>query len=67
MVLATALRTLGTAVALSADMSTMKAHKAATRFLQNLLPCIGVADNLTGVGHVCLLTIRTRDANSTFI
>ena len=45
MVLPTALQTLGTTVALSADMSTMKAYKAATRLLQNLLPGVGVADN----------------------
>ena len=57
MVLTTTLQTLGTAVALSADMSTTKAYKAATRLLQNLPPGIGMADNLTGVGQMRLLTI----------
>ena len=57
MVLSTALWTLGMAVALTAGMATMNAYKAVSSLLQNLLPGIGVADNLTGVGQVCLLTI----------
>ena len=58
MVFTITLRTLGTAVAVSADMSTTKTYKAETSFLQNLLPGIGVADNLTGAGQVCFAEIN---------